>query len=193
MVRLLLEDVTLLQREQILVHVRFKGGAIQSLSLPLPLSAPALRKTPAAVIPEVESTLRSSHRNRNRPLLNEKGLRAGTGQAFTPMMVINVRRNQGLLDRFQRMRETPSRRWPNGSALSPVSSRTGAIKVCYSHIATMTKVNACAKHPRKICRTSSKRNAFTWLRRHPALRLRKECSVKRKPSHFLGQGGKDER
>jgi hypothetical protein len=30
-VRLLLEDVTLLKREQILVHVRFKGGAVNSL------------------------------------------------------------------------------------------------------------------------------------------------------------------
>jgi len=38
MVRLILEDVTLLKREQIIVHVRFKGGVMKSLFLPPPLS-----------------------------------------------------------------------------------------------------------------------------------------------------------
>jgi hypothetical protein len=106
MVRLLLEDVTLLKREQILVHVRFKGGAIQSLSLPLPLGAPALRKTPAAVIQEVDRLLDHYTETEIATLLNEKGLRSGTGQALTPMTVINIRRNHGLPDRFQRLRET---------------------------------------------------------------------------------------
>jgi len=46
MVRLLLEDVTLLKGEQIQVHVRFKGGILKSFCLPPPLSAPYLRKTP---------------------------------------------------------------------------------------------------------------------------------------------------
>ena len=106
MVRLLLEDVTLLKREQILVHVRFKGGTIKSLSLPLPLGAPALRKTPAAVIQEVDRLLGHYTETEITTLLNEKGLRSGTGQAFTPMTVINIRRNHGLRNRFQRLRET---------------------------------------------------------------------------------------
>jgi hypothetical protein len=54
MVRLLLEDVTLLKGDQIHVHVRFKGGVLKSLSLPLPLGAPLLRKTPVAVVSEVD-------------------------------------------------------------------------------------------------------------------------------------------
>ena len=37
-------------------------------------------------------------------ILNEKGLRSGTGQSFTLMTVINIRRHYGLRDRFQRMR-----------------------------------------------------------------------------------------
>ena len=44
MVRLLLEDVTLLKREQILVHVRFKGGMIKSLSLPLQIGRASCRE-----------------------------------------------------------------------------------------------------------------------------------------------------
>jgi hypothetical protein len=105
MVRLLLEDVTLLKREQILVHVRFKGGAVKSLALPLPLSAPVLRKTPDAVIQQVDRLLDRHTETEIATLLNEKGLRSGAGQAFTPMTVINLRRNHGLRDRFQRMRQ----------------------------------------------------------------------------------------
>ena len=37
MVRLLLQDVTLLKGETITAHLRFKGGAIQTLVLPRPL------------------------------------------------------------------------------------------------------------------------------------------------------------
>jgi hypothetical protein len=43
-VRLLLEDVTLIRREQVRVHIRFRGGVTQSLTLPLPQSAAQLRK-----------------------------------------------------------------------------------------------------------------------------------------------------
>jgi hypothetical protein len=39
MVRLMLEDVTLLKREEVIVNVRFKGGAAKSFTLPLPLPA----------------------------------------------------------------------------------------------------------------------------------------------------------
>jgi len=42
--RLLLEDVTLVRREQINVHIRFRGGVTQSLTLPLPQSAASCGK-----------------------------------------------------------------------------------------------------------------------------------------------------
>ena len=106
MVRLLLEDVTLLKREQILVHVRFKGGMIKSLSLPLPLGVALLRKTPVAVVGEVDRLLEQHTETEIATILNENGLRSGTGQAFTPMTVINIRRHYGLRDRFQRLRDT---------------------------------------------------------------------------------------
>jgi hypothetical protein len=48
MVRLLLEDVTLVKGDQLAVQVRFKGGATKSFTLPLPLGASLLRKTPLA-------------------------------------------------------------------------------------------------------------------------------------------------
>ena len=102
MVRLLIEDVTLLKREQILVHVRFKGGAIKSLSLPLPVGAPVLRKTPAAVVQEIDRLLDHHTEAQVATILNDQGLRSATGQAFTPMTIIKLRGRYGLRTHFQR-------------------------------------------------------------------------------------------
>jgi DNA invertase Pin-like site-specific DNA recombinase len=105
MVRLLLEDVTLLKGEQIQVHIRFKGGVLKSLSLPPPLSAPYLRKTPADVVGEVDRLLNQHTDREIVAILNEKGLRSGMGRPFTVMTIINIRRHYGLQDRCQRMHD----------------------------------------------------------------------------------------
>src|SRR5438874_4532005 len=57
MVRLLLEDVTLLKADEVIAQLRFRGGAPQTLRLPLPLSAPELRKTRPAVVAEIDRLL----------------------------------------------------------------------------------------------------------------------------------------
>src|SRR5260370_21841893 len=48
--RLLIEDVTLIRDREIHVHIRWKGGATTSLQRPLPLSAPDLCRTSAPVV-----------------------------------------------------------------------------------------------------------------------------------------------
>ncbi len=106
MVRLLVEDVTLIKRDRIFAHVRFKGGTTHSLTLPLPLSAPHLRKTSEAIIGEVERLL-DNHTDREiAAIMNEKGLRSGSGRQFTPSSVYRIRHTYGLKDRFTRLRET---------------------------------------------------------------------------------------
>jgi DNA invertase Pin-like site-specific DNA recombinase len=57
MVRLLLEDVTLIRDKEITVHVRFKGGATRTLRLQLPLNAWKLRMTSSEVVAEVDRLL----------------------------------------------------------------------------------------------------------------------------------------
>ncbi len=79
MVRLLLEDVTLLKRAQISVHVRFKGGATESFLLPLPVGAPILRKTPAAVVREIDWLLDQHTEAQVATMLNDRGVRSATG------------------------------------------------------------------------------------------------------------------
>ena len=104
MVRLLLEDVTLIKRDAITMHVRFKGGATRSFTLPLPLSAPDLRRTNTAVIQEIDGLL-SEHTEREIALiLNQKRVRSGVGMPFTRGMVLHLRRRYNLTDRFTRLR-----------------------------------------------------------------------------------------
>jgi DNA invertase Pin-like site-specific DNA recombinase len=105
MIRLLVEDVTLVKRDQILMHVRFRGGVTQSLTLPLPLGAPELRKTGEDVIREVDLLLDNHTETEIAPILNRMGLRSGSGQPFTMMSVHNIRRNHGLKSHFQRLRD----------------------------------------------------------------------------------------
>jgi hypothetical protein len=45
MVRLLIEDVTVVKRDSITLHVRFRGGATQCLTIPAPLDAWHRRRT----------------------------------------------------------------------------------------------------------------------------------------------------
>jgi hypothetical protein len=104
MMRLLLEDVTLIKRDEILVHVRFKGGAARTISLPLPLSAPKLRKTDDAVVQEIDRLL-DHHTNREiAAILNKKGMRSGEGRPFHRGIIVRLRSAYHLKDRFTRLR-----------------------------------------------------------------------------------------
>jgi hypothetical protein len=104
MVRLLVEDVTLVKREQILMHVRFKGGATKSLTVAPSPPAPVCRKTKPAVIQEIDRLLDDHTEEEIAPLLNANGFRSGTGQPFKRSLVFRLRKTYKLVDRFTRLR-----------------------------------------------------------------------------------------
>ena len=104
MVRLLLEDVTLIKRDQIIVHVRFKGGAVKTFTLPLPLSAPKLRQTDAAVIQEIDRLLDHHTDGEIATILNAKGMRSGEGKLFHRGIIMRLRDRYRLGNRLTRMR-----------------------------------------------------------------------------------------
>jgi hypothetical protein len=54
MLALLVEDVTLVKKEQITIQVRFKGGATRVVQIPIPLNAWQGLKTPDAVVALIE-------------------------------------------------------------------------------------------------------------------------------------------
>jgi DNA invertase Pin-like site-specific DNA recombinase len=105
MVRLLLEDVTLIKGAPITVHVRFRGGATRTLTLAPPLPAWALRKTSPEVVAEVDRLLDDHTEKQIAELLTARGFRSGTGKPIDPMMVMRVRQRYGLTPRIQRLRD----------------------------------------------------------------------------------------
>src|SRR5712692_12047188 len=54
LVRLLLEDVTLIRNDEITAQVRFKGGITRTLTVPLPLNAWQQRTTSPEVVREID-------------------------------------------------------------------------------------------------------------------------------------------
>jgi DNA invertase Pin-like site-specific DNA recombinase len=106
MARLLIEDLTLIKRHEITVHVRFKGGATQTLTLPPPRCAWELRMTPAEVIAEIDRLLDHYTEGQIAVMLNQRGLRSGEGKPFHSRLVARIRHNHGLKPRYDRLRET---------------------------------------------------------------------------------------
>jgi hypothetical protein len=106
MVRLLLEDVTLLRdHREITLHLRFKGGAHKTLRLPVPPNAWQRRATCPEVVAETDRLL-DYHADREvATLLNQGGWQSGEGRTFTRRIVARIRRNYGLKSRYTRLRE----------------------------------------------------------------------------------------
>ena len=105
LVRLLLEDVTLLQTEEVTAHVRFKGGITKTLTLPRPLNSWQGRKTPADLIAEIDRLLEHHTDQEIAVILNERGMRSGGRKAFTSFTVRRVRDAYRLKSRYDRLRE----------------------------------------------------------------------------------------
>ncbi len=105
MVRLLLEDATIIKRDTISVHVRFKGGATQTLSLPLPPSAWQMRQTPQQIVAKIDRLLDSHTDGQIAAILNDRGQISGAGKCFNRVMVQKIRRKYNLESRYQRLRE----------------------------------------------------------------------------------------
>ena len=105
MTRLLVEDVTLLRAENIALHIRFKGGATKTLTVPLPLNAWQQRATSPEIVREIDRLLEHNTYSQIASMLNERDLRSGEGKTFTPHIVARIRRKYGLASRYDRLRK----------------------------------------------------------------------------------------
>jgi hypothetical protein len=103
MVGLLIEDVTLVKGEHIAAHVRFRGGATATLTLPLPLNAWQGRTTPAHVVAQVDELLENHTDAEVATLLNQRGLQTGAGDSFSSVAVKWLRGRHGLKSLKQRL------------------------------------------------------------------------------------------
>jgi DNA invertase Pin-like site-specific DNA recombinase len=101
MLRLLIEDATLLKDKQITVHVRFRSGATKTLVLPLPERF----RTPPSIIQEID-TLLDHHTDAGvAAILNERGRKSGHDLSFHGAMVGRIRYDYGLKGYRERLRQ----------------------------------------------------------------------------------------
>ena len=117
MVRLLVEDVTLLRADEIVVQLRFRGGATRTLTLPLPRSAAELRKTDPVLIAEIDRLLDEHTDAAIAAILNARGVRPSVGARFTTGIVVDLRGKYGLEDRCSRLRRQGLLTLPEMAAL----------------------------------------------------------------------------
>jgi len=104
MARLLIADVTILKADVITLHVRFAGGATQTLTVPTPLPAPLLRRTDPAVVAEIDHLLDAYTDGEVAERLNTAGRHSYDGKPFHTLLVASIRAHHRLPDRFTRLR-----------------------------------------------------------------------------------------
>src|SRR6266705_6428732 len=109
MVRWLLEDVTVLRQEDVITaHLRFKGGATQTITVPVGrgrCSSPELVALIDALLEDFTDAEVAMH-------LNEQGWRTYEGKPFTAARVLSLRRYRRLKDHATRLAE---RGWLNAT------------------------------------------------------------------------------
>jgi len=138
----LIEDVTLIRDHRITAHVRFKGGAARTLSLPLPRSAPDLRRTDAGLVERIDQLLNHHTEAEVVELLNAAGHRTGTGRHFTPARLHDLRIRHKLKNRYDRLRDRDLR------TLGEMANHLGvaASTVHRWYAAGRLKAHACGSH-----------------------------------------------
>ena len=104
MVRLLLADVTLLRATDITLHVRFAGGATQTLQVTPPKVITLVRRTDGAIVAEIDRLLDQYTDTEVAAQLNACGRRSYEGKPFHGKMVARIRRQYDLRDHFTRLR-----------------------------------------------------------------------------------------
>jgi DNA invertase Pin-like site-specific DNA recombinase len=104
-VRLLIEDVTILKGKQLTCHIRFKGGTCRTLNLPLPQPAWEQRRTTPQVVKSIDELLDDYPEFEIADILKERGMKSGTGQSFTLGHVSRIRIAYHLPNRWTRLRK----------------------------------------------------------------------------------------
>jgi DNA invertase Pin-like site-specific DNA recombinase len=105
MLALMIEDVTLISGAQIAVHVRWRGGKTQSISVDKPRPIALVRKTQPHVVQLIDELLQTCTDVEVAHRLNQLGHRNWRGDSFTHKKVRLVRIAYGLKSRFHRLRE----------------------------------------------------------------------------------------
>jgi DNA invertase Pin-like site-specific DNA recombinase len=105
MVQLLIEDVTLIRREQITLHIRFKGGATRTETLPAPQPAYKSWQTDPEIVARIDNLMNDHTPKEIAAILNGQGIRSGKGGVFSGTTITNIRQSYNLESRWDRLRK----------------------------------------------------------------------------------------
>jgi DNA invertase Pin-like site-specific DNA recombinase len=103
MVRLLIEDVTLLQEDDISIYIRFKGGTTKSIKIPRPFPSWKIWQTEKDVIKEIDYLTNYYTSTEIAEILNKKGVKSGAGKVFNARIVNRLIHDYGLKNRYERL------------------------------------------------------------------------------------------
>ena len=192
MARLLIEDVTLLKGDELVAHVRFRGGAVHTLRLPRPKPAIDLRKLDPAIVAEVDRLLEHHTEREIADILNSGGYQPPVGEQFTTWIIWKIRKAHHLDSRFDRVRrqglltlqemaevlgvhpQTVMQRQARGELVSVAYNDKNQRLYAPPGPAAMTRCAHCGKpipergahgQRRKYCRVSCRTSAYAARRR----------------------------
>ena len=106
MIRLLIEDVTMIRDEQITLHVRFRGGATKTLTLPPPLQGWQYSLTDPEIVKTIDELLSDHTNSEIATILHNRGFRSGQGHRIDGTVVKSITHTYKLKTRYARMRAT---------------------------------------------------------------------------------------
>ena len=138
-VRLLIDDVTLIKSEMITVHVRLSGGAARTLMLERPLPIAQIRKFKPELIAEVDRLLDLHCDREIAEILNQNGWRTWEAKPFNLKKIAWIRCAYKLSSRHDRLRRRGMLTTREVAAKFGISEtavhewgRQGLIKKCYT-------------------------------------------------------------
>jgi DNA invertase Pin-like site-specific DNA recombinase len=102
--RLLIEDVTLINGKMIQVYVRLRGGATRSLTLDKPLPIAQIRKTKPEIVAEIDALLDHHCDREVADVLNRQGRRTWQDEPFNLKKIAHIRQAFNLKCRYSRLR-----------------------------------------------------------------------------------------
>jgi hypothetical protein len=103
-VRLVMEDVTVHKADQIVAHIRFKGGATQTITVALPPPFAQSRLTVPETLAAMDRLLNEYTDAEVAEQLNQQGYRTFVGLPFQSIHVSQLRRHHGIPGRYARLR-----------------------------------------------------------------------------------------
>jgi len=137
--RLLVEDVTLIKEERITAHVRLTGGGARTLVLERPKPIAQIRKFKPELVAEVDELLNHHCDREIADILNERGRRTWEDKPFNLKKVAFIRFAYKLQSRFERLRRRGllttrevAVRFNIGQTAVHDWGHQGLIKKCYS-------------------------------------------------------------